>query len=133
MADSCCCNGPGERPSDLAAALRHEYVQMLGSAPFRHSEKQETWGGGFWDLVQGVGHADGRRHDAPQEAAGGHNVRPVHLVPEDSADRGAERLHTHGCIINLTSTMQGLPAADALTFPEETALVPGPPCPPALR
>ena len=45
------------------------------------------------DLVQGVGHADGGRHDAPQEAAQGHDVRAVHLVAQHSADRRAERLH----------------------------------------
>ena len=65
-------------------------------------------------LMQGVGHANGSGHDAPQEAAKGHYVCAVHLVPKHSADWRAQRLRMQGNRFNLAGTMQSTPAADAL-------------------
>ena len=76
-------------------------------------------------LVQGVGHADGGGHDTPQEAAQGHDVCAVDLVPKHSADRRAERLHM--CVA--TQLQPGQHDAEPASGqchdgPEENALVP---------
>ena len=65
--------------------------------------------------MQGVGHANGRSHDAPQEAAKGHNVRAVHLVSKHSTDWRAERLHVYGNVFDLdNAAVQSVPATYAL-------------------
>ena len=52
-----------------------------------------TWSAvGDTHLSESVCHANGSRHDAPQEASKGDDVCPVHLVPQHSADWGAQRL-----------------------------------------